>query len=334
MDKLKAGIWIHASSHFGDSSSDIGEGLKKLKDAGFTLLIPCIKNPDGLLDYHTKIGKIRESFKTWDPLEEICNSASKLNLKVHPWLCVFTEGKDSAFIQKNPDTWLIDYEGKKGGLDNKWGWVCAMKPEVQEYELSLYNEILENYPVEGVHLDYIRTGKVCLCEYCKAEIKRKTGLDPSEIRNNEHGEPVEIWMNWREKNITHFVAEVSKKAKKMKKEVSAAVFPGYPGCLEVQGQNWKEWADKKLVDYIIPMSYTNNLALFAEYVRVHKCLISPKKASLWEGIGRKSSGCCLSPLQLQSQLQEALKSRLEGVVIFSYSGLKPGDFHIFKKFFC
>jgi len=322
---MKAGIWID-TVHLG-SVSGIEEALKKLKDTGFSLIIPCVKDTDGLLDYHSKVGKIRDKFKNWDPLEKICEFASKLNLKVHPWLCVFTEGSSSKLIEKNQSLWLTDSEGKR---DSRW--VCAMNPEVQEYEYSLYEEILENYPVDGVHLDYIRTGPFCYCDYCNSRIKEKTGKSLFEIKPNETGRDFEIWMKWREKNITEFVGKVSKKAKELEKEVSAAVFRDYPSCVESQGQNWKDWVERKFVDYIIPMTYTNNLTLFKEYSKIHK-MVTGDNAYLLEGIGRESSMSNLDKKQLEEQIKSIKEMNIEGVVIYSYSGLQESDFEIFKKYF-
>jgi len=232
-------------------------------------------------------------------------------------------------IEKNPSLWLVSSEGHK---NDKWGWVCAMNPEVQEYEYSLYEEILENYPVDGVHLDYIRTGSFCYCDYCNSRIKEKTGKSLFEIKPNETGRDFEIWMKWREKNITEFVGKVSKKAKELEKEVSAAVFRDYPSCVESQGQNWKNWAEREFVDYIFPMTYTNNLTLLKEYSRIHKIIIG-SNAHLWEGIGRKSSMSSLDEEQLEEQIKNIEEMSIEGVVIFSYAGLQESDFKIFKKYF-
>ena len=323
---MKGGIWIHSFLHFGNLSN-IERIVEKLKEANISLLIICVKNPDGLLDYHTKVGKTREEFKDWDPLEKLCSCASKFNLKVHAWLCVFTEGENSLLVEKYPSSRLITADGKPSTM-----WECAMRPEVQEYEYKLYEEILENYPVDGVHLDYIRTGDICYCEYCASIIKEKTGMEISQIKPNENGEPFEIWMKWREENITNFVRRVYEKAKKLNKEVSAAVFRNYPDCLQGQGQNWKDWAEKKIIDCLIPMNYTDNLTLFTEYSKIHKAIIG-NKCCLMEGIGRKSSCSCLSFSQLENQIKVVNQLNLDGAVIFSYAGLKDKDFEIFKKYF-
>jgi uncharacterized lipoprotein YddW (UPF0748 family) len=324
---MKAGIWMHTLQDVGTSPSHIKESLKRLKDANFSLLIPCVKNVDGLLDYHSKVGKVRGIFEKWDPLMLVCETAGKLGMKVHPWLCVFPEGENSAVVEENPALRAVDSEGKISST-----WMCAMRQEVQDYEYSLSEEIMKNYPVDGVHLDYIRTGFICHCGYCQSAIKQKTGMNLRDISARENGEEYETWMRWREDRITEFVDRVSGKAKELGKEVSAAVFRDYPGCVESQGQNWKDWADKKMVDYIIPMTYTNNLIMLREYTRTHRS-IAGNNVSLWEGIGRRSSMSHLSHQQLENQIRALREMDVEGVVIFSYKGLEKNDFEIFKKYF-
>jgi uncharacterized lipoprotein YddW (UPF0748 family) len=323
---MKAGIWMHVLQDVGTNPFHIQESLKKLKDANFSLIIPCVKNVDGLLDYHSKVGKVRDIFEKWDPLRAVCETAEKLDMKVHPWLCVFTERENSAIVKSNPGLKAVDRDGQISDM-----WMCAMRQEVQDYEYSLYEEIMENYPVDGVHLDYIRAGLICHCGYCRSVIKEKTGMDIKDISARENGEEYEAWMNWRESRITDFVTRVSKKAKELGKEVSAAVF-NYPSSIEFEGQNWKDWADKKLVDYLMPMTYTDNLIMLREYTRIHQS-ITGNNVSLWEGIGRRSSMSHLSHQQLENQLRSLQEMNVEGVVVFSYKGLEENDFEIFKKYF-
>ena len=161
MSKVGKATWIHHLPKEGPDA--VRQVARRLADAGFDLLIPCIKNPDGYIDYHGKVANIRPEFQEWDPLRVLTEEARKVGLKVHPWCCVFPEGDGSKLLQEHPEYVARDPSGEPigaGAYKNQRPqmprWACSSRPEVQDYEYAIYEELLNNYDIDGVHLDYIR----------------------------------------------------------------------------------------------------------------------------------------------------------------------------------
>jgi uncharacterized lipoprotein YddW (UPF0748 family) len=62
------------------------------------------------------------------------------------------------------------------------------------------------------------------------------------------------------------------------------VFPDLETSKVLIGQDWGDWAEKGLVDFICPMLYTNNLVLFKEYIQ-RAIKISGNRCAVYPGIG-------------------------------------------------
>ena len=84
--RIKKGVWMHFIPRLGGKAG-IERFVKRYADAGFDLLIPCVKNIDGLLDYHSRVGRVRPESQEYDPLEYMCAVARKAGIKVHAWYC-------------------------------------------------------------------------------------------------------------------------------------------------------------------------------------------------------------------------------------------------------
>jgi len=306
-------VWAHAVRDFGDSPEDVKVHVNRLADAGFDLIIPCVKNPPGYLDFRTDVGFMNPDYPEWDLLAVLNEQASAHEMKVHPWFCVFTEGERSKLLAEH-----LEY---KAVLEGPGSWACACRPEVRHYVLALYESLMANYPVAGVHLDYIRTGGPCRCDYCAAQMKER-GVDIRAVERRDPG--MAAWVDWRCEQVTGFVNQLHNVTQNRGLELSAAVFTGYPDCRYSNGQDWVAWAERGLVDFLFPMTYTNSARDARMLTRCHRALVG-KGFSLWEGLGKRSSASQLSTPALLEQIKACLEEGADGVVLFSYSGLSDED---------
>jgi len=326
MGKFAKGTWIH---HLPKEPKLVRNVARRLAEAGFDLVIPCVKNPDGFLDYQSSVGNIRGDFKEWDPLKVLVEKAHEKGVKVHPWSCVFAEGRGSRLLQDNPDLVAVDKEGNPvtaAGL-HRLGWACPARDEVQDYEMALYQEMMDNYPVDGVHLDYIRYGGgfMCFCDHCREEFKAESGVDPMTL--NAEGEYWSQWINWRVKAINRFVERLREAAKAKNIEVSAAVFADYPSCVESIGQDWVKWGKNGLVDYLFPMNYTLDVKEAAERANNHIVAVAGA-CPVWEGLWNKPE---MTVSTLIEEIKGVLQAGTDGVVIFEYYGLSDEDIGAIKE---
>lgn len=85
-------------------------------------------------------------------------------------------------------------------------------PQVRVYELSLMMEVIRQYPVEWIHLDYIRYP----CEpaepyfsfdsQTRALFEKYSGQDPLAIKAKDSGNIV--WNEWIAGQVTAFLHEL------------------------------------------------------------------------------------------------------------------------------
>lgn len=317
MGKLRLAVWDHWSRLEGkESLEDSVRGMvRRVAGAGFELIIPCVKLPNALANYPSKMAKTTSGLESADPLKVVLEEAASQKVKVHPWFCVFPEGENSRLLEEHPEYTAVDKEGEVFARR----WACAVRPEVADYEFSLMKEVMDNYSPTGIHLDYIRTGHVCYCDHCREQFKAEFGTDPTELdsRHPLWGE----FLEWRAAAITGFVERVRQETKKRGLELSAAVFQEYPRSFITNGQDWADWGRRKLVDFLFPMIYTNSVKVVGAQVVNHLASVEGK-TPIWAGLGLGSSSSRLTLELLIEEVKAAVSAGAEGIVIFDYRSLE------------
>jgi uncharacterized lipoprotein YddW (UPF0748 family) len=328
MSKFHKAVW--GGPDYAEGPEAVAPMVDRLARAGFDLIIPFVERGDGSVQYHSKIANIDPAFKDWDLLAVLAKEAEKAGLKVHPCLDPFRAGenspiKDESLYERNRDGELLP-------------WLCPATKEARRYKLDLYEELMDSYPIAGVHMDHIRyhSEDECFCERCRSGFKAEAGTDPLKIgrvsefnafreraQNRKHPAWAR-WVEWRAGWITMFVEELSESVKARGKELSAAVFMEYPECIVYEGQDWGDWGEKGLVDYMFPMTYTNSTLMVSRRTRNHIAQVK-EGCHMWEGLGKRSSRSTLSTEALVEQARAAGEEEAEGIVIFSYSSLTDED---------
>jgi uncharacterized lipoprotein YddW (UPF0748 family) len=304
--------------------------VDRLAEAGFDLIIPFMECADGSVKYQSKIAPIDPVASDWDPLAVLAEEAQKAGLKVHPCLDPFRAGARSPIQDESL------YVRNRAGEAQPW--LCPVTEEAHRIKLDLYEELMDRYPVAGVHMDRVRydSEDECFCERCRSKFKAETGVDPLEIgkvsefntysergRNRKH--PAwEAWVEWRAGWITRFVEEMSTLTKREGKELSAAVFMEYPECIVYEGQDWGDWGERGLVDIMMPMTYTNSVLMVKRRTRNHIAQVKGG-CQVWAGLGKRSSRSVLSTEALVAQTKAAMAEGAEGIVIFAYGSLTDED---------
>jgi uncharacterized lipoprotein YddW (UPF0748 family) len=321
MKDFRLAAWAHSLGNFGEKEEDIPGHVDRLADAGFDLLIPCVKNPPASADFFTDVADVNPLYPDWDPLRVLIDSCHDRGIKVHAWFCVFKEGEQSKLIKEHPEYAAVVPDEH---------WACACRPEVQDYEYDLYRSVAEGYRPDGLHLDYIRTGEPCRCEYCKREMAER-GLDVDELKwtpwyLNEKG--VEEWTEWRVSKITGFVERLHGLTENLGMKLSAAVFAGYPDCIYIQGQDWVQWAERGIIDYLFPMNYTTSLRYAVTRTVSHLALVGGR-VPVWEGLARAAAPS--QPDILPELVRGVREAGAQGAVLFHYPSLTDGDLRAIRE---
>jgi uncharacterized lipoprotein YddW (UPF0748 family) len=223
----------------------------------------------------------------------------------------------------------------KAVFENSGYWSCACRPEVQDYIVSISKSLLDNYGVHGLHLDYIRTGGLCTCDYCAGHMKEQ-GHDIRSVKKFEPGleawagDALFPWAEWRAQRVSELVSRCHDLTKAAKRELSAAVFAGYPDTNLYQGQDWVDWAEKGIIDYIFPMSYTNSTREVRMRTRSHRALLG-NKVQLWEGLAKGLGTQHIDRKVRIDQIDACRQEGAEGFVLFCYPSISDADLAVLKN---
>lgn len=189
-------------------------------------------------------------------------------------------------------------------------------------EIAVY--LAQNYGFDGIHLDYIRYPDFPT-NHIKSKNDKSRFMEYAKL--NSINWPTDIaykgkyrpqYDKWRTKNITDVVRHVRNELKKSAPNVmlSTAVFGRYPTCIYSIGQDWEAWIDEGIVDFVVAMNYTHDIALYRELVSAQA---DPKyRDKIVSGIGVNSFEGMLSVTQVFHQLRFAGFKKLMGISLYSF----------------
>ena len=349
------GVWITARQlRPPDAPREI---VKNVKEMGLNAIFVQVV-VGGYAYYPSKILPVSEYIKGRDPLKEIVEEAHKNGIKVHAWVnsvlfwSLRTPPKDSNHVYyKHPDWFLYDDNGTNTRYYTKEQFIRLSadglfleprKKEVRDFIASIFEEIVSNYDVDGVHFDFIRYPGY------------NYGYDP-EIREDfearNHYDPIyspyisriksphwntlraknlyeryaeykfKLWNETRVEAVKQIVAQVRKKVKAINPEVeiSAAVFANVGSAYLQLGQDWRTWNEDGLLDLTVPMAYTPYVNTFEKYLRY--CTAGKKNSKLLMGIGVWFDTFSKDYVKKELELVKDSKDT-DGFVIFAYVHLK------------
>ena len=313
--------WEHSGC--GAYPGDWDRTMKELSEAGFNGVIPNMLW-GGNAYYQSDVLPIDPKVaKYGDQIEQAVAAGKKYGVEVHAWMVCFNAS--------NSTEEFLDKMRKEGRLQRTFDgeerpWLCPSSPENRALQLAALEEVATKYDVDGVHFDYIRfpDDSTCYCDGCKERFgnfyREKTGEElkdfPACVRKD--ADVKELFYEWRRAQITALVRDVHKslKAKRPEIKISAAVFPNYPGVRNSIGQDWGAWIDEGLLDFVCPMDYSSDPAVFARYVE-RQLPYTQGKIPLYPGIGMTATGISLDGEDVVLQAEIARKKGAQGFTIFN-----------------
>ena len=276
------------------SPSALRETIRTFAEAGFNMILPEVVS-HGATIFPTKVGIQNEKYTSWseDPLKVIVEEAHKYGMEVHAWTWVFCAGYSHKFgpiLEKHPEWAEQDEDGR---VFSNWqygtAWLNASMPEPRQYLKDLFMEIVTKYALDGLHLDYIRynedeIGHFGLSEFSRNAFKEKYGFDPKSVAVGS--KEWKLFDQWREDNVTSFVKEMTEAVKKENPNllISAAVVPDPNHSRTHVLQNWKNWADNKILDFILTMAYTSDNAQLKDRT-IAGLTVTENKIWVYPGLG-------------------------------------------------
>ena len=234
----------------------------------------------------------------FDPLLYLLKNIKDKGIKVHAWVNVYllwsskTLPRDEKHLIYNNNEWIdtteewpvdIDSELNKVSKNNgsEGIFLSPNHPEVNNYLLYVFKELLDKYEIDGLHLDYIRYQDIDFGRnpYAIAQFKKDVGRDPTpwflEVERSNKASPrlignMKQWSNAKRKSITNLVKETKSLINDSYPEVllSAAVKPNLYIARERFLQEWDVWLAAGYLDKAFLMNYATDLRAFAANIDI------------------------------------------------------------------
>jgi hypothetical protein len=233
----------------------------------------------------------------YDPLDSLVRAFANTPVRIHAWvntllcwsLSVPPDSPDHV-LHKHPD-WFINDINNQSMADytyTRWKnanleglYLDPANPAVNEFVEQICSEIASNYPVDGIHLDFIRYPGIMWGLLDNDETAVLAGIDADVVSwcslvrygRLEFIQRWQMWHAWRltadrQWVITRIINNMSqalkRHASKAKCELSTAVFANPALSHYSFAQYWTEWQDD--IFFPVVMSYTPNIDLFTAYM--------------------------------------------------------------------
>ena len=254
--------------------------IQVLKSANVTDLFVNVAGAD-FAHYASAILPRSKTFATNGDQLTACLAAAKgTGIRVHAWIICFnaTRGVPSQLEKFRKRGWRL--KGQDGTLLT---YLDPSNPSVRAYVLSVVDE-LTRYPVDGIHLDFVRWGDAAVKPANAAAV------------------------------VTQFVAEARRHVKRPR-WLTTAVYGKHPNCVGTVGQDWPQWLKYDLVDYVVPMDYTSSAAKFAELLAL-QALPSVNARRTIVGIGVTANESKLGAAQVVDQISRVRRGGFAGQALF------------------
>lgn len=197
----------------------------------------------------------------YDPLQYVIKECHRRGLQCHAWFVTFPLGTPKqieaqgykSIVRKQPQLCKL-HQGE-------W-YLDPGNPLARNYILSLVNEIVSNYDIDGIHFDYIR--------YPENASKFP---DSDTFRRYSRGQSLD---EWRRQNINNLVKSIYSEVKQQKPWIQISSSPlgryktlnprkGTWTAYESVHQDAGTWMEEGIMDAIYPMMYYNETD-FGRYV--------------------------------------------------------------------
>lgn len=276
----------------------------------------------------------------FDPLAYVLPAAKEKGLKVHVWLNTYLlwsssvkpiqnehlantkiEWIDHNQLQnKSLKELLIDNKNRKNGFEGIY--LSPGHPNVNIYLLKVFKELVDEYDIDGIHLDYIRLhdqgyGKN---PYAIANFRKYNNSNNQIDALSLDQYSSQEWNDFLRKSITELVSDTKDMImlSNSRIELSAAVKPSLYEARERFSQEWDVWLVAGYLDKAFVMNYAADLKIFAANIDImYDNLPKKYRDRVVVGIATYNQ----SAEEALTKVKYAKVTRFSSVAFFSYNSL-------------
>lgn len=272
-------VWDHAGR--GLYPGNWPKTMQVLRSANVTDIFVNVAGAD-FAHYPSSILPRSKTFSDYgDQMAACLRAAQGTGIRVHAWIICFnaTRGVPRQLEIFKSRGWRL--RDKDGTLST---YLNPANANVRSFALSIVDEINSRYGVSGIHLDFVRW--------------------PHTVAKSADAAQA----------VTQFVAEARRRVKRPR-WLTTAVYAKYPRCIDTVGQDWVKWLNFDLVDYVVPMDYTESTSQLESFLRQHAAPTKNARRTI-VGIGVTASESKLTAPQVVEQIRLVRKYGLAGQSLF------------------
>ena len=203
-------------------------------------------------------------------------------------------------------------------------------PKVREHIYRIWMDIIQKYPVDGMHFDYVRFASPDF-DYSRTSLKTfHKWLEPQLSKSERSALKKVLKQNplaatdkymaklgdFQREQVTKLVERIYHAVKKRRPDiiVSAAVFANDENAFTRRFQDWRRWLRMDILDVACPMAYTPDTAVFQKQIEVATSTAHAAGRRVWAGIGAYR-------IPAESTVEKINTARMigaDGIILFSY----------------
>lgn len=298
-------------------------------------------------DLAPRAEEIESQGRGYDPFARIIERAHAQGLEVHAWINVYlvwSAGRlpKSALhvVNAHPDWIAVRADGQKlvemvpeefqeeriEGM-----YLAPGNPEVRRHLREVVREIVTHYPVDGIHLDYVRYPEpdVGFDPGTRTAFMRELGVDPAAFAGSTDSTLLATvgpdgivdlrarWLQWQREQVTAFVRDVRNDLDLInpRLKLTAAVIADQTAAENRYLQDWPRWLREGIIDAAIPMAYTPNTTTFVRQISAARAI--PTEHQLFAGVGIYNE----SAREAADKIRRARNLGVDGIALFSFDAL-------------
>jgi uncharacterized lipoprotein YddW (UPF0748 family) len=245
----------------------------------------------------------------------------------HPeWAMVPKSAATAALVASGPRKLRLVMDAGRAEGDVEGYYLSPSVPAVASHLEGVVRELVRAYPVDGLHLDFIRYPGPSF-DHSRAALeglRRETG--GTDLLGGPGRDPA-AWSDYRRRVLTGLVRRLSGAARVERPGLvlSAAVAPDEAQAVHHKFQDWPAWLAGGLIGALCPMTYTPDSQLFRQ--QVETAAARAGGPPVWAGIGAYR----LDVAGIVEKVALARQSGAHGVVVFSHESLAPADWRRLRE---
>ena len=306
LPKIKSNcLWIKAESVL--DSSSIDSIISFSYNNNINKLFFQVRSRGDALYASKIVPKYEKLDSLFDPLQYVIEKTENTKIEIHAWFNTYIlwssreKPKDNNHFYYNcEDCFQVDLNGKSDKsieLDqfhsSNWEgiFLSPLHPDVNLHLLTVLDELIFNYDLDGIHLDYLRYqddfygyNKYGLIEFEKLYsvnpidlkrgiISKRFGYEQSYVDSIKYE-----WDTFKMNKITEFIRSIKYLIMKdsLDLELSVAVKPDILESKYRWYQDWPSWIEEDLINYCVVMNYYHDFNKFNSINKIISTIVKDK----------------------------------------------------------